>query len=176
MDLQQAPPRLMTLRTGVGEPVHEFRYEGRDLSFELLSADPRIKDLGMVTQNPEDLSLEEAPFIMGAGNGINDWDTFNAVSKRLNATCAATRVVCDAGLMARDCQVGASGCLVQADCYLALGISGAIQHLQGIEQCARVVAINTDPYAPIVKRADFTIIGDANAILKAVLANLENSL
>jgi len=172
-DIKQPPPKLMTIQPGVGIPVDDLRYEAKELSFESVLPTLNIEDLGLVAQNPNEISLKEAAFIMAAGNGIKDWHKFNVVSNLFQATRAATRVVCDAGHMTRDCQVGASGHLVQADCYLALGISGAIQHLQGIEKCNRVIAVNTDANAPIMKRADLAIVGDANRILEEILVLLE---
>ena len=132
-----------------------------------------IDDLGLESRAADEIALEEAPFILAAGAGLKDWEAFASVARRLNATRAGTRVVCDQALMPRDRQVGASGRIVDAECYVALGISGAVQHLQGIESCDRVVAVNTDAAAPIMKRADLAIIGDANAILAALHEKLE---
>jgi electron transfer flavoprotein alpha subunit len=71
--------------------------------------------------------------------------------------------------MARDRQVGASGTWVTARVYLAVGISGAIQHLQGIQSCDKVISINLDPDCDMVKRADLAVIGDADEILAALV-------
>ncbi len=87
----------------------------------------------------------------------------------LKATEGGSRVVCDAGLLPRDRQVGASGTLVEPRCYLAFGIAGAPQHLQGIERCERVVAVNTDLHADMVKRSDLAIIQDAQAVMPALV-------
>jgi electron transfer flavoprotein alpha subunit len=70
--------------------------------------------------------------------------------------------------MARDRQVGASGTLVAPRCSLAFGIAGAPQHLQGIARCERVIAVNTDLHADMVKRADLAIIADAQAVMPAL--------
>jgi len=172
-DIWQAPPKCMTLRPGVGESIGGLRFEAREISVEPPVLEERIEHLGLVDQQADEIPLEEAALIVSAGNGVHAWETYRAVCRRLNATPAATRLVCDLGFMARNRQVGASGCLTRADCYVALGISGAIQHLQGIEQCVHVVAVNIDPFAPIVKRADLSIIGDANQILAEVLAMTE---
>lgn len=127
-----------------------------------------------VTHIPaRDLPLEDAPLILSAGAGIADWDLFHRLAERLGAAEGGSRVVCDAGRMPRDRQVGASGTQVSARCYVAVGISGAIQHLQGIEACRQVVAINSDPHAPIHGRATLSIVADAGEVMQALLGELE---
>ncbi|MCG8506746.1 MAG: electron transfer flavoprotein subunit alpha/FixB family protein [Sphingomonadales bacterium] len=174
-DLQEPTPRVVTVMDAAAPPVARERFEARPLEVDWPSApsDPRIEDLGPERIAADDIVLEEAPFILSAGAGVTDWDAFSNVATRLNATRAGTRVVCDWGLMERDRQVGASGRIVNADVYVALGISGAVQHVQGIERCECVVAVNIDAAAPIMKRADFAIVGDVNAILAALREKLE---
>ncbi len=76
--------------------------------------------------------------------------------------------------MPRNRQVGATGTWVTARVYMAVGISGAIQHLQGIGACDKVVAINMDPGCDMIKRADLSVIGDSAAILKALIEAVDN--
>ena len=78
------------------------------------------------------------------------------------------------GSLSRDRQVGASGTSVEARCYFAFGISGAPQHLQGITRCENVIAINTDPHAPMMKRADLAIVADAQAVMPALARLLKH--
>ena len=80
-----------------------------------------------------------------------------------------SRVAVDDGFMARDRQVGASGTWVTARVYVAVGISGAIQHLQGIGACDKVVAVNRDAGCDMIKRADLSVIGDSTEILRALI-------
>ena len=169
-DLHQSVPCILTVMEGAATPLARERFEARLLEDDgpEIVASSAIEDLGQETIPADQIALEEAPFIMSAGAGVKDWAAFEAVAQRLNATRAGTRVVCDEGLMDRDRQVGASGRIVDAECYLALGLSGAIQHLQGIETCDRVVAVNIDSAAPIMKRADLAIVCDVNAILAAL--------
>jgi electron transfer flavoprotein alpha subunit len=117
--------------------------------------------------------LGEADLVMSAGDGITGWDDFLAVAERLGATVGASKVVCDKGLLPRDRQVGSSGTAVSPRVYIALGISGSTQHLQGIGESTRVLAVNTDPHAAIVQRADLAIVTDANALLRGLRAVLE---
>lgn len=81
----------------------------------------------------------------------------------------------DDGFMPRNRQVGATGTWVTARVYVAVGISGAIQHLQGIGACDKVVAINMDPGCDMIERADLSVIGDSSAILKALIEAVDNS-
>ncbi|MFG3590933.1 FAD-binding protein [Bradyrhizobium sp. RDI18] len=76
------------------------------------------------------------------------------------------------GKFPRSKQIGASGKSVSATTYIAVGISGAVQHLQGIKACRHVIAINCDPGAPIIKRADLTVVGDAEEVMQALIARV----
>jgi electron transfer flavoprotein alpha subunit len=107
----------------------------------------RIEDLGAVAVDPAAIPMAEAEFIFSGGNGVKDWDLFHQAAAALGATEGASRVAVDDGFMPRDRQVGATGTWVTARVYVAVGISGAIQHLQGIGACDKVVAINLDPAA-----------------------------
>jgi len=77
-------------------------------------------------------------------------------------------VVCDDGKLSRDRQVGVSGIIVSPRCYLAFGIAGAAQHLHGMAEAERVVAVNADPAAEMMRRADLAIVADAQAVLPAL--------
>lgn len=121
------------------------------------------------------LALEEADFILAAGNGVSDVESFKQLAAGFGAAIAASRVAVDAGKFTRDKQVGATGKTVTASLYMAIGISGAIQHLQGIKACRHVIAINQDASAPIVKRASLTIVGEAQEIMTALQTELQIS-
>lgn len=119
--------------------------------------------------------LPEAELVLSAGDGIDDWDSFEAVARLLGATVGASKVVCDKGLQPRERQVGSSGTAVAPRVYIALGISGSTQHLQGIADASRILAVNTDPHAAIVRRAELALVTDANALLRALRATLEGA-
>ena len=127
------------------------------------------QNLGLKTIATEQVALEEADLIVSAGNGVTNVATFERLALTLDAAVGASRVAVDDGKFSRDKQIGASGKTVTASTYIAIGISGAVQHLQGIKDCRHVIAINRDNSAPIVKRADLTIIGDAEAIMQALI-------
>ena len=175
LDIRRPLPRVALALAECAEPVDETRHAAEPLA---LAIEPpvtlsRIEDLGQVAVDPAGVALAEAEFILSAGTGVKDWEGFHHAARVLGATEGASRVAVDDGYMARDRQVGASGTWVTARVYLAVGISGAIQHLQGIQSCDKVVAINLDPGCDMIKRADLAVIGEAAEILAALVAKVE---
>ncbi|PJE44873.1 MAG: electron transfer flavoprotein subunit alpha [Pseudomonas sp.] len=170
-DLVQQAPRLILAAVECAEPVSETRHEVRPLALSeaLVRHLPRIQDLGAVAVDPAQIPMAEAEFILSGGNGVKDWTLFHQAAAALGATEGASRVAVDDGFMGRERQVGASGIWVTARVYVAVGISGAIQHLQGIGACDKVVAINLDPTCDMIKRADLSVIGESAAILQALI-------
>ena len=132
-------------------------------------------DQGLQATVVSDIALEEADFIVSAGNGVANLTTLATLADALGASVGASRVVVDDGKLPRDKQIGATGKSVSASAYIAIGISGAVQHLQGIKDCRHVIAINRDSSAPMVKRADLSIIGDAEAIMQALIIEINNT-
>jgi electron transfer flavoprotein alpha subunit len=168
-DYLQPPPRLLFVAAETADPPGEARREARALPVPKVAAvDLRIEDRGIAATDPNAVPLTEADFIVSAGNGVTDWPGFHEVAAALGAAEGGSRVVCDTGLLPRERQVGASGSLVEPRCYLAFGIAGAPQHLQGILRCERVLAVNTDLHAEMVKRADLAIIADAQSVMPAL--------
>ena len=119
--------------------------------------------------DPNSVPLSDADLIISAGTGVTDWARFARLAGRLEAAIGCTRAVCDSGHLPRNRQVGASGTLVDPRCYLSFGISGAPQHLQGIARCERVVAVNTDLHAEMIKRAQIAVVADAQAVMAEML-------
>ncbi|MBF8726235.1 electron transfer flavoprotein subunit alpha/FixB family protein [Pseudomonas putida] len=174
-DMQRALPRLILAAAECAEPVSETRHEALpvELSGSVARSISRIEDLGSVAVDPAKIAMAEAEFIVSGGNGVKDWALFHKATTALGATQGASRVAVDDGHMPRDRQVGATGTWVTARVYMAVGISGAIQHLQGIGACDKVVAINMDPGCDMIKRADLSVIGDSAAILQALIDAVE---
>jgi electron transfer flavoprotein alpha subunit len=155
------------------DQIDESRHECKRLQAEVTtSVATRIEDLGKAKVDPNDIDLTEANFILSGGNGIADWAHFHDAARLLGATEGASRVAVDDGFMPRERQVGATGKWVTARVYIAVGISGAIQHMQGIGQCQKVIAINTDDSCNMVKRADLSVIADSDEVLTALIAAL----
>ncbi len=171
LETTQPAPYLVCLpRKTCAAYEGELLFAAEPLEAELPGEpEPLFKDLGLVRMAATDLPLAEAELILSAGAGVGDWPAFFAVADKLGAAVGGSRVVCDAGSLPRARQVGASGQLVEAKCYIAMGISGAPQHLQGIRGCQRVVAVNTDIHAPIMARADVAIVANADEVIPAIV-------
>ncbi|GLK66980.1 electron transfer flavoprotein subunit alpha/FixB family protein [Hansschlegelia plantiphila] len=170
-----APARLMTLGADVVAPYSGPAREGRSepLPTAEVSA-PAITDARRIPADPATTPLTVADFVVSAGNGVTDIEAFRRLAEALGATPGASRVLCDAGLMPRASQVGASGSVLTATCYLALGVAGAPQHLQGVAGCEHVVAVNTDLHAAMIERAGLAIVQDAQLVMPALIAALES--
>jgi electron transfer flavoprotein alpha subunit len=170
-DLAQPLARFILAAAECAEPVDDARYEALPVTLQCPVARTlgRIEDAGSVAVDPAAIPMAEAEFILSGGNGVKDWSLFHQAAVALGATEGASRVAVDDGFMARERQVGASGTWVTARVYVAVGISGAIQHLQGIGGCDKVIAINQDPACDMVKRADLSVIGDSTAVLQALM-------
>ncbi|MGL4767308.1 MAG: electron transfer flavoprotein subunit alpha/FixB family protein [Formosimonas sp.] len=136
--------------------------------------DNGIIDHGIEWGDAQTVALEEADFIISAGKGMQDLALFNQLAQALGAATGASRVAVDDGMFPRSRQIGATGKTVQASTYIALGISGAVQHLQGIKDCRHVIAVNLDPAAPIARRADLMVVADVQAWMQALLTEVHN--
>jgi electron transfer flavoprotein alpha subunit len=171
-DWLQGHPPVMLLGKGVAST--RLPFIGLGLLGEATAmpdvAEAQIEDLGTLAGDPQTLALEEADFILAAGNGVTDLPLFHRLAAAVGATVGASRVAVDDGRFARAQQIGATGKTVFASTYLALGISGAVQHLQGIKDCRHVIAVNLDASAPIARRADLTVVEDSGALMQALLA------
>jgi electron transfer flavoprotein alpha subunit len=170
----RALPDIVLLETGAVDPRLPFAGAGERLEIASLlagieSTGAVYRDLGIEEIDAAQVALEEADFIVSAGNGVTDVGAFEKLAGTLGAAIGASRVAVDNGLFTRDKQIGATGKTVEASAYIAFGISGAVQHLQGIKDCRHVIAVNLDGSAPIVKRANLTIIGDTHATIASLI-------
>jgi electron transfer flavoprotein alpha subunit len=159
------PPHLASLQAGAyrADQVAEGTAPVEVVKPQLSPADIRIKPLELFRENQRAVDLGAAELIVSVGRGIKEPENIALVQKladALGAELAASRPICDAGWLPMERQVGSSGQTVAPKMYLAVGISGAIQHLVGMKASRTIVAINKDPNAPIFEVADYGIVGD----------------
>jgi electron transfer flavoprotein alpha subunit len=139
---------------------------------QIQAADIRTKPLELFRESQRAVDLSAAAIIVSVGRGIKEADNIALVQKladALGAELAASRPICDAGWLPMERQVGSSGQTVAPKMYMAIGISGAIQHLVGMKGSRTVVAINKDANAPIFEVADYGIVGDLFQIVPELI-------
>ncbi len=148
------------------------------LSVELKAEDIRTKPLELFKEAKASVDLTQAPLIVAIGRGIKAPENIaqaEAVAKALGGEIAASRPICDEGWLPMERQIGSSGQTVAPKLYLALGISGAIQHVVGMKGSRTIVAVNKDQNAPIFEIADYGIVGDIFEIMPALTEELQKA-
>jgi len=144
------------------------------LSVELPSTGITVKE---IKKESTELSLTEADVVVSAGRGLKgpeNWGMVEDLAKELGAATACSRPVADIGWRPHHEHVGQTGIAIRPNLYIAAGISGAIQHLAGVNGSKVIVVINTDPEAPFFKAADYGIVGDAFEVLPKMLAAIKS--
>src|SRR5690349_21458428 len=138
----------------------------------------RTKPLELFKEAKSAVDLTQAPLIVAIGRGIKSPENIpqaEALAKAMGAEIAASRPICDEGWLPMERQIGSSGQTVAPKLYLALGISGAIQHVVGMKGARTIVAINKDSNAPIFEIADYGVVGDIFEIMPALTEALEKA-
>jgi electron transfer flavoprotein alpha subunit len=160
--------RADAVKQGSGAPV-------RKVSAAIDASKIRQKPEAPFKEAKQAVDLSQAERIVAVGRGIKGQEHLQIaeqLAKAMGAELAASRPICDAGWLPMDRQVGSSGQTVAPKLYVALGISGAIQHLVGMKGSRTIVAINKDPEAPIFEIADYGIAGDLFEVVPALIAAL----
>ena len=155
---------VLLLRGGTFEPAEASGASPATRTVELtLDGVAKTEHLGFLEAESSDVDITKAPFLMSIGRGVEDQDNiprFEALAELLGATLSSSRPLVDAGWMPSARQVGQSGKTVKPRVYLALGISGAVQHLAGMRTAETIIAVNTDPEAPIFGVAHYGAVVD----------------
>ncbi len=167
-------PQMATVREGVmapSEPVTKRKGEIITEKVELAEQDLPIEILEE-HKRPKKVDLKAARIIVAGGAGVGSKDNFQLIwdlANCLGAAPAATRAAVDLGFIDHDHQVGQTGTTVRPSLYIAVGISGQIQHQAGMSQSQKIIAVNNDPEAPIFNIAHYKIVGDLNTVVPMMI-------
>ena len=165
-------PQMATVRPGVMKAVEADGSRAGEvevMEVELGEADLPVKILEVIKEEKAVADITEAKILVSGGRGMNDQDNFfgllNPLAAVLDGVVSGSRAAVDAGWIDHECQVGQTGKTVRPDLYLACGISGAIQHVAGMEGSEYIVAIDKNDSAPIFDVADLGIVGNVDTLL-----------
>jgi len=170
-------PQMSTVRPGVMQ-----RIEPEDRDTELIRIDAGLTDadfnveiLSEEVEQKKKVKIEDANILISAGRGIGGPEKLPVLQELadvIGGVVSGSRAVIDAGWLPKERQVGQTGKTVRPDVYFANGISGAIQHLAGMEESEFIIAVNKNPEAPIFQVADLGIVGDLNRVLPELTKNI----
>ena len=172
-------PQMATVRPGVMKKAKtdiSKTVEVEMFAVEIKPEDKTYEILEVVNEVSEKMDIQDANILVSGGRGVGSNENFNKLENlahELGGIVSSSRAMVDTGVMPKEVQVGQTGKTVRPDLYFACGISGAIQHLAGMEESEFIVAVNKDETAPIFDVADIGIVGDLNKIVPAVIEELK---
>lgn len=167
-------PQMATVRDGVMkmlQPQHTNHAVIFDEKVTFTKTDLSIEILKQEIEKQK-VDLKKAQIIVAGGYGVGSPDNFKLIedlAEALGGQVAASRAAVDAGFIEKDFQVGQTGTTVRPRLYVAVGISGAVQHTAGMQESSKIIAINSDPDAPIFKIAHYGIVGDLNEVVPKMI-------
>ena len=175
-------PQMSTVRPGVMQKMQ--RQPGRqgvitDFHPVFDTAKFKVKLVETIKADKQMADIAEAKVLVSGGRGVHNkegFDKLQALADVLGGQVASSRAMVDNGVMPHECQVGQTGKTVRPALYMACGISGAIQHLAGMEESDFIIAINKDKFAPIFSVADLGIVGDLHKIVPMLTERLKKEM
>ena len=174
-------PQMSTVRPGVMQKQErEVGAKGEIVNVkpDIKASDIRIEIKDIVKSAKELVSLTDAKIICSGGRGLGDASGFELIKQfadKVGGVVGSSRAAVDAGWIDHSHQVGQTGTTVKPEIYFACGISGAIQHLAGMQTSNCIVAINKDPDAPIMEVADYAIVGDLYKVIPEIMKEWDNA-
>lgn len=174
-------PQMSTVRPGVMARLDTIvgrKGEIVNFAIDFDKSKFRVKLLEIVKEGGKKVDITEAGVLISGGRGLGNKENFDKLqdlATEVKGLVSASRAATDAGWIAHDRQVGQTGKTVRPGVYFAMGISGAIQHVSGMEESEYIIAINRDKDAPIFGTADLGIVGDVNKIVPAIVEELKKS-
>ena len=175
-------PQMSTVRPGVMQKMtRDASRKGEVVEFTPTFDATKfaVKLVKKVKADKGKMDITEAKVLVSGGRGVGNkegFDKLGALAQTLNAQVSSSRAMVDAGVMPHDVQVGQTGKTVRPNLYMAIGISGAIQHLAGMEESDLIIAINRDKDAPIFSVADLGVVGDFNKIVPLLNERLQKEI
>ena len=172
-------PQMSTVRPGVmrmGQRDENRKGTIEDVKINFDKSKFRVRVLETVKQTKNLVDITEAHVLISGGRGVGNaegFDMLRAMANTIGAEVSASRAMVDAGVLGHERQVGQTGKTVRPDLYFAMGISGAIQHLAGMEESEYIIAINKDKFAAIFNVADLGIVGDVRKIVPLLTEKLK---
>jgi electron transfer flavoprotein alpha subunit len=172
-------PQMSTVRPGVmqkfqKDEVRTGEVEKFDVKFD--KSKMKVKIIEIIKEEKEKIDITEANVLISGGRGVGSADNFKkleGLAEEVGGTVSASRAIIDSGWIDHDRQVGQTGKTVRPDIYFALGISGAIQHVAGMEESEYIIAINKDKEAPIFNISDLGIVGDVSKIVPMITEEIK---
>lgn len=173
-------PQMSTVRPGVmrmAQPDKNRKGEIEQVKIDFNPTKFRVRVKEHVKASKNLVDIADAKILVSGGRGVGSkegFDTLHKLADAIGAEVSSSRAMVDAGIIGHERQVGQTGKTVRPDVYFALGISGAIQHLAGMEESEFIIAINKDKFAPIFSVADLGIVGDLHKIVPMLTERLKH--